>query len=37
MLNAKKQHAFDWIEKNRQHLSDWHQIIWNYAEPAWRE
>jgi aminobenzoyl-glutamate utilization protein B len=37
MLNAKKQHAFDWIDKNRQNLSDWHQIIWHFAEPAWRE
>jgi hypothetical protein len=37
MLSAQKQHAFDWIEKNRQTLSDWHQIIWHLAEPAWRE
>jgi len=37
MDNNSKQLAFDWIEKNRQNLSNWHQIIWHLAEPAWRE
>lgn len=27
----------EWIDSHRQEISDWHQIIWNYAEPAWRE
>lgn len=31
------QTAFDWIDDHRKVLSDWHQIIWHYAEPAWRE
>ena len=34
---SNEQHAFDWIDRNRQNLSDWHQIIWHLAEPAWRE
>ena len=37
MTNANKQCAFDWIDQNRQNLSDWNQIIWHLAEPAWRE
>ncbi|MCO5176903.1 MAG: hypothetical protein M9890_08055 [Thermomicrobiales bacterium] len=32
-----KQYAMDWIEQNRQRLSDFDIEIWNYAEPAWRE
>ncbi len=27
----------NWIEKNSKNLSNWNQIIWNLAEPAWRE
>lgn len=37
MDKNRKQQAFDWVEDNRQNLSDWHQIIWHLAEPAWRE
>jgi hypothetical protein len=37
MINANKQRAFDWIDQNQQNLSDWNQIIWHLAEPAWRE
>jgi len=37
MATSDKQQAFDWIDQNRQNLSDWHQIIWHLAEPAWRE
>ena len=37
MISANKQYAFDWIEQNQQSLSDWNQIIWHLAEPAWRE
>lgn len=29
--------AFEWVDRHRNKLSQWHQIIWNYAEPAWRE
>jgi aminobenzoyl-glutamate utilization protein B len=32
-----KQYAMDWIEENRQRLSDFDMQIWHYAEPAWRE
>lgn len=32
-----KQTALSWIEDNQNRLSDFHQEIWNYAEPAWRE
>ena len=37
MTTAYKQQAFNWIDQNRQSLSDWHQVIWHLAEPAWRE
>lgn len=37
MTSAYKRQAVDWINQNRQNLSDWHQIIWHLAEPAWRE
>lgn len=29
--------ACDWIERQRDTLSAWHRILWEYAEPAWRE
>ena len=34
---TEKQTTLDWIEANRQRLSDFHQEIWNYAETAFRE
>ena len=36
-MNFYKESALKWIESNKKNISDWHQIIWNYAEPAWRE
>jgi aminobenzoyl-glutamate utilization protein B len=36
-MYEEKQHALDWIDANRERLSDFHQEIWQYAEPAWRE
>ena len=33
----EKQHALQWVDQNRQDLSDFHRQIWDYAEPAWRE
>lgn len=36
-LTPEKRTALDWIEKNEKRLSDFHQEIWNYAEPALRE
>lgn len=37
MQSRAKPTAFEWIKENQQNLSDWHQVIWNYAEPSWRE
>jgi len=34
--HAKKT-AVDWVTANEKRLSDFHQLIWKYAEPAWRE
>ncbi|WP_409285517.1 amidohydrolase [Pseudomonas protegens] len=36
-MSRYKAFALDWVERHRQQLSDWHQIIWHYAEPAFRE
>lgn len=33
----EKQTAIDWITANEKYLSDFHQQIWEYAEPAFRE
>ena len=35
--NNEKGTAWGWIETNASRLSDFHQQIWNYAEPAYRE
>ncbi len=37
MTREEKRTAIDWVNQNLVHLSNWHQVIWNYAEPAWRE
>ena len=37
MTTPAKQTAIDWVAANEQNLSDWHQDIWHFAEPAWRE
>jgi aminobenzoyl-glutamate utilization protein B len=34
---SAKGHALDWLDGQRQRFSDFHQEIWRYAEPAWRE
>ncbi|MDF3017306.1 MAG: Peptidase family, partial [Thermomicrobiales bacterium] len=36
-LSEAKRFAHDWIDQNRQRLSDFDLEIWRYAEPAWRE
>jgi aminobenzoyl-glutamate utilization protein B len=36
-IAAAKTHAGGWVDEHRQALSDWHKVIWNFAEPAWRE
>ena len=35
--HAAKTLADRWVDEHRQVLSDWHQVIWDLAEPAWRE
>lgn len=37
VLSREKQTVLDWVDDNERRLSDFHQLIWNYAEPAWRE
>ena len=32
-----KKTAFNWIENREEEISSFHQRIWNYAEPAFRE
>ena len=29
--------VFKWVNANAENLSRWNQIIWELAEPAWRE
>lgn len=36
-VSQEKRTAFEWVDANRQRLSDFHQEIWHYAEPAFRE
>jgi aminobenzoyl-glutamate utilization protein B len=36
-LTTEKKTVFDWIAANEKRLSDFHQEIWHYAEPAFRE
>jgi len=37
MATTEMQTAIDWVAAHERQLSDWHQTIWNFAEPAWRE
>jgi aminobenzoyl-glutamate utilization protein B len=36
-LSREKRAAFEWVDENERRISDFHQLIWGYAEPAWRE
>ncbi len=36
-LTKEKKTVFDWVASNEKRLSDFHQEIWHYAEPAFRE
>ncbi|MEM7120602.1 MAG: amidohydrolase [Pseudomonadota bacterium] len=36
-ISEQKKAALDWVDDNRQTLSDWHTTIWDLHEPAWRE
>jgi aminobenzoyl-glutamate utilization protein B len=36
-LTDAKKTAFKWIDNNAERISDFHQLIWNYAESSFRE
>jgi aminobenzoyl-glutamate utilization protein B len=36
-MAAVKELAREWVDRNRDALSEWHRTIWEFAEPAWRE
>lgn len=36
-MTAAKELAHRWVDEHRATLSEWHRIIWDFAEPAWRE
>ena len=36
-MTPEKQTALDWVKASEQRLSEAHQTIWHFAEPAWRE
>jgi hypothetical protein len=36
-LTKEKKTAFEYFEENSEKISDFHQLIWGYAEPALRE
>ncbi|WP_370599397.1 amidohydrolase [Pseudomonas nitroreducens] len=36
-MSKFKAYVQQWIDEHRQQLSDWHQVIWHFAEPAFRE
>lgn len=37
MVTPEKQTAVDWVKANERSLSDWHQTVWDFHGPAWRE
>ena len=37
MNSLVKKTVFEWVDKNRDNLSNWNKTIWDIAEPAWRE
>lgn len=36
-ITTEKATALGWIDRHTQRLSDFHQVIYEHAEPAWRE
>jgi aminobenzoyl-glutamate utilization protein B len=36
-MSEAKQGALGWVEGHQSELSEWHQLLWHYAEPAFRE
>ena len=37
MNRQEYKYISSWVDKNKKKLSNWNKIIWNLAEPAWRE
>ncbi|MEM7206260.1 MAG: amidohydrolase [Pseudomonadota bacterium] len=37
MSDSHKQFALAWVDDNQAQLSDWNQVIFDFAETAWRE
>ena len=33
-MTSPKHYALEWIDEHTRRFSDFHQRIWNYAEPA---
>jgi aminobenzoyl-glutamate utilization protein B len=36
-VSKVKQELLSWVDEHATELSDWHRVLWNYAEPAFRE
>jgi aminobenzoyl-glutamate utilization protein B len=36
-MNLEKQGVLAWVDEHAAELSAWHQLVWNFAEPAFRE
>lgn len=36
-ISKEKRTSIEWVSANEKRISDFHQLIWNYAEPTWRE
>jgi len=36
-VTIEKQQILSWVDQQAKELSDWHQVIFDYAETAWRE
>lgn len=37
MIDDAKQDVLSWVDRHALELSEWHRVIWEYAEPAFRE
>lgn len=36
-ISKVKQTAYDWVGIHHSEISEWHQLIWHFAETSWRE
>lgn len=37
MMSDAKRDLLAWVDAHMKELSDWHQVLWQFAEPAFRE